>query len=390
MSPSDAELLQQYVLQGSQSAFRQILERYTPLVYSICRRKLGDEHLAQDATQMVFTTFVSKAQNLEPGPLDGYLAKMALFIAKDIARSRRVRKAHEQRLQETFRVMHATHEPDERVTVMHQVLGQMREIYRDVVMLRYIEGLSVEAVGNALGLSTEAVKKRLVRALAHLRQRMEAQGFAMSLAFTAGLLRRFQYPPPAGLAASIAEAIHQGLGQSVPRLRLRRYLSLKMAGTLVSVVTLAGLMGSALMPRMKPAGPPVAPLPITLTSKPASLAAAVQTVSIEQRLRATLPHLVDEQADLRGTLLILSRWSDIRIDARWDELRGEGIRPETPVTGDFKDLTLSQALDGVLRSACPSGHLRYEIADGRILIRSTNPPTTRVGPIGEPVAPPSE
>ena len=47
----DWQCLSEYVREGSQSAFREVVARHVDLVYATCRRVVRDAHLAEDATQ---------------------------------------------------------------------------------------------------------------------------------------------------------------------------------------------------------------------------------------------------------------------------------------------------------------------------------------------------
>ena len=49
------ELLQRYAAKQSQAAFTELVQRYLNFVYSVCRRQVGNEALAQDVTQTVFS-----------------------------------------------------------------------------------------------------------------------------------------------------------------------------------------------------------------------------------------------------------------------------------------------------------------------------------------------
>ena len=58
----DAQLLRRYVEEGSEPAFRELVDRQIHLVYSTARRIVaGDSHLAQDVTQTVFADLARKA-----------------------------------------------------------------------------------------------------------------------------------------------------------------------------------------------------------------------------------------------------------------------------------------------------------------------------------------
>ena len=61
----DATLLRRYAENRSESDFAELVRRHLNLVYSAALRQVnGDTHLAQDATQLVFTELARKAAQL--------------------------------------------------------------------------------------------------------------------------------------------------------------------------------------------------------------------------------------------------------------------------------------------------------------------------------------
>jgi DNA-directed RNA polymerase specialized sigma24 family protein len=59
------ELLRQYAETGSEKAFAELVLRNLPLVYSAALRQVGgDEQLAKDVAQSVFTDLARKAASL--------------------------------------------------------------------------------------------------------------------------------------------------------------------------------------------------------------------------------------------------------------------------------------------------------------------------------------
>ncbi len=50
----DADLIREFVQDGSDTAFAELVKRHVDLVFSAARRQLGDAHLAEEVTQSVF------------------------------------------------------------------------------------------------------------------------------------------------------------------------------------------------------------------------------------------------------------------------------------------------------------------------------------------------
>src|SRR5579862_7409922 len=95
----DGELLQQFVRQGSQDAFAEIMRHHLPFVYTTCQRELRDVELAQDATQVVFLILARKAATLRNGTvLAAWLFQTARFVAQDMRRREQRRMLREQQV----------------------------------------------------------------------------------------------------------------------------------------------------------------------------------------------------------------------------------------------------------------------------------------------------
>jgi DNA-directed RNA polymerase specialized sigma24 family protein len=84
----DAKLLQLYARERSEKAFAELVQRHLPAVYAVTPRRVGgDVHLAEEATQDVFTALSRKAASLTSTPsIAGWLFVSARFASAKIVR----------------------------------------------------------------------------------------------------------------------------------------------------------------------------------------------------------------------------------------------------------------------------------------------------------------
>ena len=211
----DNALLAQYVRDGSEAAFAQLLARHLPLVLRTCRRELGADTLAEDAAQVVFLLLARKAKTLRAGPsLAGWLYQTAVFVAKDVRKqeARRTRR-EEAVMQET---LHAQAAPaSEWSTVephLNAALSALKPADRDAVLLRFLEGHTLADTGALLGVSEDAARMRCARALEKLRRTLTAHGAAVTGVVLVALLTAEAARP---VSAQAASAVTRGTLQSL-------------------------------------------------------------------------------------------------------------------------------------------------------------------------------
>src|SRR5437868_6696880 len=61
---NDAELLSRFLAERDEAAFELLVWRHGPMVRSVCRRVLHDEHAADDAFQATFFTLARKGASV--------------------------------------------------------------------------------------------------------------------------------------------------------------------------------------------------------------------------------------------------------------------------------------------------------------------------------------
>jgi RNA polymerase sigma factor (sigma-70 family) len=91
------QLLADYRTHVSETAFRELVTRYTDLVYSTALRLVdGDTHRAEDVAQTVFVDLARLARKLSAETmLGGWLYRHTCFVAAKAMRGERRRQARE-------------------------------------------------------------------------------------------------------------------------------------------------------------------------------------------------------------------------------------------------------------------------------------------------------
>src|SRR5215207_7480982 len=93
----DWELLERYRHERSQSAFAELVARHAGLVYGVCRRRVRDEHLAEDMAQAVFLLLARRPPTRRgSAALAGWLYQTAVYACMNATRAQRIRERHEQ------------------------------------------------------------------------------------------------------------------------------------------------------------------------------------------------------------------------------------------------------------------------------------------------------
>ncbi len=207
---ADAELLRDYAQDGSEGAFTELVERHLPLVYAAALRKTGgDAELARDICQTVFFDLARKARSLAGHELlIGWLFTATRFHAATALRGIR-RRQHRERMAAAMQKDNTPLEhTDKNAPLLPALDAAMEELPaedRNAVLLRFFQGKAFKEVGAALGISEDAARMRIGRALAKLQSLLQQSGATVSIAALGTLLAAFAATAaPAGLALSIS------------------------------------------------------------------------------------------------------------------------------------------------------------------------------------------
>ncbi len=215
MSP-DSQLLGQFVQDGSEPAFAELVRRHVDHVYSAALRQLeGDTHRARDVTQVVFGELLRQASRLQRHPsLGGWLHLTATHLAARTRRTEQRRTRREQAalvMSDPPSTAAAAGEDaswHELRPLLDDALRALPELDRELIVLRFFRGLPFAEVGRPFGIAENSARMRVERALERLRRQLARRGVTSTAALLAGTLGSHAVvPAPAGLAASLTPAL---------------------------------------------------------------------------------------------------------------------------------------------------------------------------------------
>ena len=212
----DKQLLHAYARERSESAFGELVARHIDFVYSTALRVVsGDSHLAEDVAQTVFIDLARKAGSL-PGDvgLAGWLHHHTCYTAAKAVRTERRRKTREETAMEMRALDDNTRPEWEQVApYLDESLDQLNPADRDALVLRFLKQQDLRAVGAALGISDDAARKRVDRALENLHVLLKHRGATLSAAaLGTALATEAVTAAPAGLAGAVTAAALSGTG----------------------------------------------------------------------------------------------------------------------------------------------------------------------------------
>jgi RNA polymerase sigma factor (sigma-70 family) len=208
MTP-DSELLRQFAKTNSEDAFTELVKRHVNLVYSAALRQMnGDEHLAKDVTQIVFTDLARKAGSLSRREtLTGWLYTSAHFAAAKIARGESRRRDREEKfMREPIHETAPDADWEKLRPTLDDAMHELKETDREAILLRYFENRQFAEVGAKLGLNENAARMRVERALEKLHAIFAKRGITTATAFASVISVNAVQIAPANLAAPLTAA----------------------------------------------------------------------------------------------------------------------------------------------------------------------------------------
>jgi len=161
----------------AEDQFTKVYDQYADAIFRHCLLRIYDRDLAMDLMQ---ETFLKAWKYLSEGNKVDNVRALLYKIATNLIIDH-VRKPSTKRVDSLEELLESGFEPGEDRTESTKneldaqdalkILTQTSDSYREVLLLRYLEDLSVKQIATTLGISENLVSVRINRALEDLRNR---------------------------------------------------------------------------------------------------------------------------------------------------------------------------------------------------------------------------
>jgi RNA polymerase sigma-70 factor (ECF subfamily) len=173
MSERPERELAESAQRGDGESFTELCRRYYAAMVAIGHSIIGDRHLAEDAAQQAFATAAVKLPELrDTERFASWLGVICRNAANDIGRKQRV----------VFNADNLSRLPAEQneirdTTAIKDAVAGLSPEAREVIYLRYYDGLTYERISKVLGITEEAINGRLRRAKEKIAEHLKRSGF---------------------------------------------------------------------------------------------------------------------------------------------------------------------------------------------------------------------
>jgi len=169
------------VVEGDDTALREVYDQYASFVYGLAARVIGDPRAAEDVSQDVFVAFWERPGAFDPerGSLRTWLGTLTHRRSVDYVRREEARRRRSER--EASRAVPAP-DVEEMATALlaaervRAALDVLPAEQRRAIQLAYFGGKTYREVAEILGIPEGTAKSRLRLALRRIADALEAEG----------------------------------------------------------------------------------------------------------------------------------------------------------------------------------------------------------------------
>jgi RNA polymerase sigma factor (sigma-70 family) len=187
---NDRELLQRYTKSGDQPTFEEIVRRHSSMVLGVCRRSLSSQADSEDAVQAVFLLLANKASSGRwQESLANWLYETARKVSANVRRNTK-RRVHREATAAVLEKVSSSDDVSglELGAVLDEELDKLKAVYREPLVLCYLEGLTRDEAATRLAIPINTLNKRLERGRKQLAELLTARGYGLGVALVLGVV----------------------------------------------------------------------------------------------------------------------------------------------------------------------------------------------------------
>jgi RNA polymerase sigma factor (sigma-70 family) len=195
--PSDAELLELYLVGGCRESLITLVKRYSPLVASVVRRMVSNLQDAEDAFQATFLVFLQSADKIQKqGSVAAWLYGVAYRVSSRVrqkANRNRCVPSSENDIPD-FRSENPLANLARQIEMesLDYEIQQLPQSLRGPLIEHYIMGYTANEIADRLDVSVSAIEGRLRRGRKLLRYRLAMRGTSLSIVLAGAAWFRIQ------------------------------------------------------------------------------------------------------------------------------------------------------------------------------------------------------
>jgi RNA polymerase sigma factor (sigma-70 family) len=167
---------------GDESALAEVYRRWSPVVYTLALRSLGDRGDAEDVTQRTFVSAWTSRASYDTGRarLSTWLVAIARRRIADTHESRTRIRAIQKELERIAEPDALVHEPPDLsdTLLLANELNQLEPDARTVMRLAFFDDLTHDEISRRLSMPLGTVKSHIRRSLIRMRDRLEVDHVA--------------------------------------------------------------------------------------------------------------------------------------------------------------------------------------------------------------------
>jgi RNA polymerase sigma factor (sigma-70 family) len=241
----DCDLLESFVGARDEAAFTALIERHGPMVLGVCRRIVGDTHLADDAFQASFLVLARKCATIRPGSaLAGWLhgvGRRAALEARTLARRRALRETTMPILPDVAATDPERPDP-ELLARLDRAVARLPDNLRSAVVLCELEGRSRAEAAKLMGIAEGTLSSRLATARRRLARALKSNGSVPLVGLVAGVSSTLT-SRAVSAAMSPEQASTRVAAMAAGVSRMMYATKLKVVAAIAILVAVAGVLG---------------------------------------------------------------------------------------------------------------------------------------------------